>query len=129
MHDTDQLSPAFGGTFTEDLQSIDAFRLFNRALPGWSRSQGGISGGFIIEVLPEGVAIGMKLPPGHATEAAASSLMMRLKEEQRLMNLELLIDEMRNVGVVAEVLDPMITEAQELARALHPDTLWDESRG
>lgn len=105
--------------FAEDLQRLAAFKVFMRALPGWCR-ENGTSVSFNIVGNADEVEVGFGMPPEMATDAAAQSLMERLRSEERLMELELLVDEMRNVGVAGALLDPMIIEATELAHLLHP---------
>lgn len=112
--------------FVDELTQLETFKALARALPRWSQLEGGLPGsGFVIEVAPasDGLAIGLKLPksmPQEEQERVARSLLSHLGEEERLMRLTVLVDEMRNVGVAAEVIEPMAAEAERLALKLHP---------
>lgn len=123
-------------TFTEDLTNLESFKALTRAMPGWANSLPEVMDGssFVIELAPRGagVAIGLKLPAGmpiDRQEEVAKALLERIGEEERLMRLVVLSDEMRNVGVSAEVLDPIATEAEGLARRLHPEGLAADAKG
>lgn len=111
-------------SFAEDIQRLACFQTFMRALPVWCKEHQ-TSVTFQITGNGDNVQVGFGLPPEAMSEEAAQSLMARLAEEQRLMELTLLIDEMRNVGVGPETLDPMIIEATELARRLHEGVEFD----
>ena len=111
-------------SFAEDVQKLACFQAFMRALPAWCREHK-TSVTFQITGDSNDVQIGFGMPPADMSEEAAQSLMARMGEEQRLMELSLLIDEMRNVGVGPEILDPMIIEATELAHRLHPGVEFD----
>lgn len=106
-------------SFAEDLQHVAAFQLFFRALPSWCH-ENNTSVTFKIVGTGDEAEIGFGMPAKDISESMFQSLMARLGEEQRLMDLTLLVDEMRNVGVGSEILDPMIIEATELAHRLHP---------
>jgi hypothetical protein len=109
-----------GTGFAAQIQSLDALALFVRALPGWCRDNGRHVS-FIIRATEEGVQVDMGFTEG-ATPEDAESVVARLQDCERLVRLQLLVDEMRNVGVAPQILDPMIDEATRLAERLFPRT-------
>lgn len=108
----------------QELQRLDAMRLFLAALPRFVRLTGktvvlkfeGVAGA-------EGEGVGCNVGFSGAGEEEwpflFAQVMDVLTEEEKLQRLQLLVDEMRNVGVEAEKLDPMIQEAEALAVRLH----------
>lgn len=112
----------------QELQKLDAMRLFMAALPIFVRQTGKkVVLSFEGVDTPEGAAVGCNVGFSDAEQDEWSGLfallMETLTDEERLQRFQLLIDEMRNVGVAGEVLDPMIVEAEALAARLHPQSL------
>lgn len=113
--------PAPGAGFAAQVAQIDAFKVFSRALPVWVAKHGlSVSVSFVANA--DGVMINLGLPE-RATPQMADSVISLIKDAERMSQLELLVDQMRNVGVAPEVLDPMIREAEELAERLFPRKL------
>ncbi len=110
-------------SFFEDVQSLAACKVFVRALPVFVKLHPDAPLSMIIKSADKQVGFGISFPASCAdrAEELTSELMSILKKEERLMELELLADEMRNVGVAPDILDPMLAEAEKLARELHPD--------
>lgn len=109
--------PQPGEGFAGQVQRLNALTVFVRALPTWCREEGATVS---IQLVgrPDGVEINLGLPPS-ADVGMAERVFARLLDTERLMQLETLVDELRNVGVTAEVLSPMIEEAERLALRLH----------
>lgn len=103
------------------IQGLDAVRLFARALPGWV-GQHGKTVHLRFTASAEGVECDVGFPAGtpEELEALLASLIPRLEDSERLMRLELLVDEFRNVGVALEQIEPLAAEAEQLAARLHP---------
>lgn len=113
-----QNMPAPGAGFAGQVARVDALKLFARALPVWAaRHNSTVSIQF--NASADGVEINLGMPPS-ATPQMADAVVQILLEAERMAQLEFLVDQMRNVGVSPEVLDPMIAEAEELARRLFP---------
>lgn len=110
--------PAPGAGFAAQVAEIEALKVFSRALPVWVAKHGtSVSVSFF--ATEEGVMINLGLPE-HATPQMADDVIATLRDAERMSQLELLVDQMRNVGVAPEVLDPMIKEAEDLAQRLFP---------
>lgn len=105
--------------FTDQATQIDAFKLFSMILPRWSARHGS-SVSIHFQAVEDGVSIGLGLPPSSATQANVDSLFEMLRQGEKMMQLNLLVDQMRGAGVAPEVLDPMIAEAQAIAAQLFP---------
>jgi hypothetical protein len=116
-----QNMPAPGAGFAGQVARIDALKLFARALPAWSL-QNGATVSIALRASPDGLEIDLGLPPS-ATPQMADSVVSMLIDAERMAQLEFLVDQMRNVGVAPEVLDPMIREAEELAARLFPKAI------
>jgi hypothetical protein len=115
-------------SFAESALKLDSIQVFTRALPAWCRENG--INGLELRLKADGseLNIGVGLPPEKMNDEIVSSILERVAEEERLMTLQLLVDEMRNVGVSTEILDPMIIEATELAQRLHPGEVIDPEK-
>ena len=112
--------PAPGAGFAEQVSRIDAFKVFVRALPSWAAKYNA-SVSFTFRATAQGVEIDFGLPERVAQNPKmADEVIERLQEVEKMMQLELLVDQMRNAGVGPEVLDPMINQANELAKKLFP---------
>lgn len=110
--------PAPGAGFAAQVAEIEAFKVFARVLPAWS-AQNNTTVSFSMKASAEGLEINLGLPAS-ATPQMADSIIAMLKDAERMSQLELLVDQMRNAGVAPEVLDPMIREAEDLAFKLFP---------
>ncbi len=110
-------------SFFEDVQSLAACKVFVCALPVFIKLHPAAPLSMIIKSADKRVGFGVSFPASCADHAEdlTKELMTILKKEDRLMELELLADEMRNVGVSPDILGPMLAEAERLARELHPD--------
>lgn len=112
-------------TTAAKIQSTAAFKTFVRALPEWARRHGGLHPTIIIQGTDDGAEVSFSFPAEvrqHACspEDLLANLMEHLSEESRLMEMEILVDEFRGVGVLPEVIDPMLVEANRLLRQQHP---------
>ena len=107
--------------FSQQLQDLDAVKLFVRSLPGWSR-QHGRPVQMVFTVRPDGVEcnVGMSAANPQELDRLCSSLIDRLRKAERLTQLTMLVDELRNAGVGTDLIDPMVEESERLARELHP---------
>lgn len=110
--------PAPGAGFAGQVAKIDALKLFARALPRWAQ-QNNTTVSLKLHASSQGLEIDLGLPP-NATPAMADAVIHMLIETERMTQLELLVDQMRGAGSPAEVLDPMIKEAEEIASRLYP---------
>ena len=110
--------PAPGAGFAGQVAKIDALKLFARVLPAWSL-QNNTTISLTLRASSEGLEINLGLPPS-ATPQMADSVVAMLIEAEKMGQLEFLVDQMRNVGVSPEVLDPMIKEAEDIAQRLFP---------
>lgn len=119
-------------SFAESVLKLDAIQILARALPAWCRENGIKPGENRLEMMlgadSSEMQVGVGLPPHLMDDAHMTSLIQRIGEEERLVVLQILVDEMRNVGVGPEVLDPMIVEATELAQRLHPGEIVDPEK-
>ena len=110
--------PAPGAGFAGQVAQIDALKVFARALPVWAkRYQTSVS--ISLMATEEGLEINLGMPAS-ATPAMADQVIQIIREAERMFQLELLVDQMRNAGVAPEVIDPMIKEAEEIAARLFP---------
>ena len=110
--------PAPGAGFAGQVAQIDALKVFARALPAWARKNKS-SVSISMVATEEGLEINLGLPAS-ATPTMADEVINMLREAERMAQLELLVDQMRNAGVAPEVIDPMIHEAEEIATRLFP---------
>lgn len=121
MNVSAQGMPAPGAGFADQVARIDAFKVFVRALPSWAAKYNS-SVSFTFQATAEGVEVNFGLPESAAKNPKmADEVIQRLMDVERMMQLELLVDQLRNAGVAPEVLDPMIEEANQLAQRLFPD--------
>ena len=115
-------APGQGQQFASDVQSIGALRLFVRALPLWSAQHGA---GAVVTVTsnPEmpGVAIEFGFDQPKLSVAAAQNLIERLQETSALMEMEALVEAMRELGVPSEFIDPLVEKADALALKISQD--------
>lgn len=114
-------------SFLAKVQSIEALALFARALPAWCR-RSGHEVSITIKSNADHIAINLGLSPG-ATEDDAESAIEFLEKTQRLVSLQTLVDEFRNVGVDQDTLDAMIDEAEGLAVELFPPSEAGQAAG
>lgn len=110
--------PAPGAGFAGQVAQIDALKVFARALPAWAKKNKS-SVSITMVATEDGLEINLGLPPS-ATPSMADDVIGVLRQVERMAQLELLVDQMRNAGVAPEVLDPMIQEAEEIAARLFP---------
>lgn len=105
-------------SFLAKVQSIEALALFARALPAWCR-RSGHEVSITIKSNADHIEISLGLSPGASPEDA-ESVVEFIEKTQRLVGLQTLVDEFRNVGVDSDTLDNMIAEAEAMAVELFP---------
>lgn len=113
------LSERQGQQFAHDVQHINALKLFVRTLPRWSEEN---DTGVLIKITSVpgvgGVGIEFGFDQKSLSVKQANELTERLIDTSRLMELENLVETMRGLGVPADIINPLVDEANELAEKL-----------
>lgn len=113
------MSERQGQQFSQDIQHIAPLKLFVRALPRWSAEN---NTGAVIKIFSDpqvgGVGIEFGFDRKTLTVKQANDLTERLIDTTRLMELEILVEGMRGLGVDPGFINPLVDEANELAQKL-----------
>ena len=108
-------------SFAEQLQGLDAMKVFFQALPGWVRRHGRTIH-LKFTGTDEGVGCDLGFPaPAEEINDLTNSLLEELQKTERLHRLQYLIEEFRAAGVEPTVIDLLVAEAEGLVRDLNPD--------
>lgn len=105
-----------GQNFAQDVQSIDALKLFVRTLPKWSTEN---QTGVLIKITSVpgagGVGIEFAFDRKNLSVKQANALTDRLIATSRLMELEHMVETMRGLGVDPDIINVLVDEANDLA--------------
>lgn len=117
--DAEGLSARQGQQFAQDIQHINALKVFIRTMPKWSTEFNTTA---IIEItsMPRvnGVGIEFKFDKKSLTVKEADALTERLIDTSRLMEIEYLVETMRGLGVEPDIINRLVDEGDELAKKL-----------
>lgn len=117
----DQETPAAPSSFADQLQGLDAMRVFMQAIPAWMR-QNGRTVHLKFTGTEEGVECDLGFPADEGEmDELTGSLMDLLQKTERLQRLQFLIEEFREAGMEPTVIDLLVAEAESLVRELHPE--------
>ncbi len=98
--------------------TLENFRIFSRVLPKWSKDFGA-SAVFNVKITPrlEGVVFDIGFSEGTLPEVVVE-LFERLVLAEKMVELQNLVEEARNWGVNAELVNPMLAEAERIQQKL-----------
>lgn len=110
-----------GAAFAQDIQAITPLALFTRAMPGWVDAHQ-TAARITIDCVPGmgGAAIQMSFGADSLPVEVAQDLLDRLGKTSRLMELENQIELLRGTGGHPEVINKLVSEAENLAEELSP---------
>lgn len=104
--------------FHTQTQQLNACKVFARTLPQWCNdNKSGVSFSFVSH--GDGVEINLGLEDG-ATMEMAEDIVYRLQATERLMMIEVLVQEFRRVGAPVEEINALVDEGEQIAKMLHP---------
>lgn len=106
-------------SFLRDVGRITALNVFARAFPVWTRRHGKTVSVQCVGHLDGSVEINLGLPPG-SSEVQANEVVELLEQCQRLADLQVIVQEMRQAGVAPAILENYIMQGEALAQKLFP---------
>lgn len=113
------LSDQQGAAFAQDMMHIQALKVFVATLPFWCDKH---NTGVVVQLSsePNAGGVGLELAFSRPTlpVGSAQELVDLLKERNHLMELELVIEKMRGLGVRPDVIDVLVDEANKLAEKI-----------
>lgn len=106
--------------FSQDVQQIQSLKLFIRTLPKWCQDK---QASVMIKIVssPDMPGVGIEFGFDKKTLSLNDSneLTDRLIETNHLMELEQIIETMRGLNVPSEYINPLVDEANNLAKKLY----------